>query len=364
MTSSPDGKRLPLPDLSGLPLHPDTAARAACEAIDGHRYERIMLVDGMGLLVRCAKAAARAPALSHGEHITGPLTFFAGALSARLGQHQPSHVVVCWEGAPQENWRSRLYPEYKSNRRRTITPPSLAETVPDPGRVSADEKLARRFCAAAGVRQDQSARFEGDDMIAAWWRFARQAAPSAHVMIVSDDKDLHQLCDDATAVYNLTPAGLRALDGPAMNAQEAELYWRCPPERLPLLRALAGDPSDGIPGVPGIGLVKAAAIVAGMKGDPEQHLRKLAEAWRQRESVPEMSWTPWGLANMYRVLMELRSPFARPYQEDTDAVRMLAEAEWRPDRHSRTLLAFLEEFGMKRMKTRLLSGKFPWPAPD
>jgi hypothetical protein len=56
----------------------------------------LMLVDGMGVLMRAIRASSRTAALSHEGRSTGALTIFIGSMTARLKEHRPDSVVVCW----------------------------------------------------------------------------------------------------------------------------------------------------------------------------------------------------------------------------------------------------------------------------
>jgi 5'-3' exonuclease len=329
--------------LAGSPDHPSLIV-----TIPDPPETRPMLVDGMGMLVRSVRAASRGARLSHDGVSTGPLTLFMGSMTAQLRQHEPTHVVVCWEGDPEANWRRRLYAQYKPRSQRVA-------------RMSQDEELARAFCAAAGLRQDWKAEFEGDDMMAAWWRISRRSAPGSEVAIVSDDRDLLQLCDARTGVW---PLSVGEREGPVTESV-VESLWGCPPGRLPLLRALAGDPADGIPGVPGIGPRRAAQLLREFPED-DALLDSLGKVRGEDDGAA-------GLAQLYRILMELRDPMNRPYDDkgvagwagptsrELGMQSLLDSARWRPEYYSGLLLEFLRKHGMERMTKWIMDGKLPWP---
>ena len=266
----------------------------------------VLLVDGMSVLVRAAKAARRIRPLSHEGTETGTLMMFIGTLANHLASGAWDYVVVAWEGVPELNWRREFYPEYKSNR--------PARTDDATAEMSRDEELAREFCAAAGLRQDWAAQFEGDDVIAAWWRVFRRNIPEARIAILTSDRDLLQLCDEQTQ--------WRAWANEVMTAADVYAIWGVQPERLPLLRALAGDASDGIPGVPGIGPVKAAAI-AGRPGEPLAVLHDLAA---------EIGVEPQAQAYLWYMISELREPAAQHFP---DSGRYCEHARWQPGRAQR-----------------------------
>jgi DNA polymerase-1 len=277
--------------------------------------------------------------MTHEGRVTGPLTLFTGSLTARLIRHDPTHVVMCWEGLPEANWRRKMHAQYK--------PRASAAHC---GLLSPDEDLIRAFCAAAGLRQDWSPEFEGDDMIAAWWRMTRQERPDTEVLIVSDDRDLLQLCDKLTVVWPLS----EEREGPATVATVKQT-WGCLPERLPLLRALIGDRADGIPGIPGIGPITAEELVRACS-DHKVLLDGLGAGRGGEDGAA-------GMAELYRCLMDLRDPVKRPYPDDDSDAPPLEGARWLPADASPALLEFLKGQGMERMTRRLMSGNLPWPPP-
>jgi DNA polymerase-1 len=305
--------------------------------------EHVVLIDGTGLLVRCLRAARHAPRLSYEEADTTVLTFFAGSLTAALGDLAPTHAVTCWDGPKFMTWRRDVWPEYKPPRSGFLAPAAI----------SPDESLCRSFCGEGGLTVSESLRFEGDDLIAAWWRRARRAMPEARVTILTADRDLFQLCDERTAVRDL---GTK--DPQVTTEQDVRDHWGCEPRRLPLLRALAGDPADGIPGVRGIGETGAVKLAAAHTGDDAALLAGIIEQHERRYPGDESA----KMAAVWRDLMDLREPAQRPWDDDGDAP-LLSAARWDPSRHARQLDAFLAAFGLKRLRERLSRGDLPWPSP-
>jgi DNA polymerase-1 len=291
--------------------------------------QRALLIDGMAVLVRSARAALRMKALSHHGVDTGPLMLFAGTVTRRLNQGPWDHVVVAWEGIPGMTWRYAWYPGYKSAR--TPWAPSIEMTM--------DEELAREFCAAGGLHQDWSPRFEGDDVIAAWWRELRLALPEAEITIVTSDHDLLQLCDEQTTWQDWAnePRGPDWVLG----------TWGVEPERLALLRAIAGDASDGIPGLPGVG-PQRAIMLASRPGTPAEVIHSLRESVGPEAEEQVDLW--------YRI-SDLRSPPER-YQPDPGPG--CERAAWHPERHGDSMREVLAKYGMARMAGRLTAGKLPW----
>ena len=267
------------------------------------RAPRALLVDGMAVLVRAARACLRMKELNWQGTRTGPLLLFTGTLVNHLSAGPWDYVVVAWEGIPSLNWRLELYPEYKSGR---LPAHGLSETA------HRDEELAREFCMAGGLFQDWAPEFEGDDIIAAWWRALRKQVPEARIKILTSDRDLLQLCDEAT----LWQAWLNEPVG----AGQVLSSWGTEPERLPLLRAIAGDSSDGIPGLPGIGVSKAM-LIANRIGTPAEVIHSIGESFGELAAEHVDRW--------YRI-SNLREPEHRP---ECPADGQVVLARWHPRDH-------------------------------
>ena len=292
---------------------------------------KVLLVDGMAVLVRSAKAAATIKPLSWHGVLTGPLMMFAQSMTAALAWSDWTHVVVAWEGIPERNWRRALYPAYKSNRPRRLG---------DDSALSQDEELAREFCVAAGILQDWHAEFEGDDVIAAWWRAFRANLPDAPVTILTGDQDLIQLCDEQTTCMT----GQEGIT----TAQDVREIFGVEPARMPLLRALAGDPSDGIPGARGIGFGRAEGI-ARAEGSPLEVIWGHRPLFGTNELLPVIAWY---------AISELRDPVRRP---ELDTGEKCSRARWEPLLRPVNMAEFLAKYGLARLGARLEAGKLPWP---
>jgi 5'-3' exonuclease len=267
-------------------------------------------VDGTGMLVRCHRAAQRAAQLTADDGTpTGTLLMFISSLAKKLRLIRPAWAVIAWDGPEARSWRQSLYPGYKANRA-------------SPWGGGPDQRLAMEFCAAASLWQVMVPGFEADDILAAVQRHVIAREPDARLMIITDDADLHQLLgDELTVVSGLSfDATVTALD--------VQAHWGIPPWQLSAARALCGDESDGIPGLPGVGPARAAQMLA--RGGyqwplPEAVLpagedRALVAAWRDIMELADPPRRPEGEGGvgpgyfMLRGQAELTSP-------DNDAVR-------------------------------------------
>jgi len=197
----------------------------------------LVLVDGSGFLFRAFHAL---PPLTRpdGTPVNAVLGF-TNMLAKFLKEHTGSHLAVIFD-AGRDTFRNRLYPSYKAQR-----PPPPPELLPQ-------FALVREATRAFAVPAIELADWEADDLIAAYAAAARQAG--GHVTIVSSDKDLMQLVGPDVGM--LDPIKQRPI-GPAEVAER----FGVPPEKVVEVQALMGDPTDNVPGVPGIGQKTAADLI-------------------------------------------------------------------------------------------------------
>jgi 5'-3' exonuclease len=166
-------------------------------------------------------------------------------LSQLLVAQRPGGVVNVFDADWRPQWRVDLYPGYKAKRRED--PPELPGQVP----------VLRAVLDAAGLPVAEADGYEADDVIGT---IAAAAGPRERVAVVTGDRDLFQVVRDPV-VWVLYPlkgtSSMRRLD-------EAGVAAKCgvPPARYADLAILRGDPSDGLPGVPGVGEKTAARLVA------------------------------------------------------------------------------------------------------
>ena len=179
---------------------------------------------------------------------------FTSMLSKLIGQADCDALAVVFDTS-RLTFRSQIYPEYKAHR-----PPPPEDLIPQ-------FPLIRDAVKAFNIAAVEKEGFEADDLIAT---YATQAAAlGIHVTIVSSDKDLMQLVGN----------GVVMLD-PLKNKEigEAEVFEKfgVPPVLVTQVQALCGDPTDNVPGVPGIGIKTAAQLISEY-GDIESLLAKATE---------------------------------------------------------------------------------------
>jgi DNA polymerase-1 len=203
----------------------------------------LFLVDGNNLLWRAAHGDPAPFAADDGRDVT-PLFRFVTKLRRAVGTYGVfAECVVCFDGA--DAWSSRLDVDasYKSNRSYEHKDLSFMGWLPE----------IRAALDGAGVASVEARDSEADDVIAT----LAANAGDRPVRILSTDRDYFQLIGPSTLVVN--PRSRPALVGEVALLARYGVSARqwCD------FRALAGDPSDGIPGLPGVGPAKAAAVLAG-----------------------------------------------------------------------------------------------------
>ena len=279
--------------------------------------DHLYLVDGSGFIFRAFHAL---PPMSRADGTPTNAVFgFTNMLMKLIEDMAGNHLAVVFDTA-RTTFRSEIYPEYKAHR-----PPPPDDLVPQ-------FALVREAVAAFNVASVEMAGFEADDLIATYTRQARAAGQK--VTIVSSDKDLMQLVGDG--VEMLDPMKNRRIGPP-----EVVEKFGVGPERVVDVQALAGDSTDNVPGVPGIG-VKTAAQLIGDYGDLDSLLARAAEI-----KQPKRRQTLIDHAEMARVSRDLVR-----LRDDVEVPVALHELVVRPPSDD-TLLAFFKAQSFKRLIARL-----------
>jgi len=171
------------------------------------------------------------------------------AIARLVGQYHPQRLVACLDADWRPAFRVAAIPGYKAHRAEEDgserTPPNLAVQIP----------LITQVLTAAGIALAEHEGYEADDVIATLAARAKQP-----VDVVTGDRDLFQLVDDERQVRVLyTIRGLGKLE--SITEQAVAEKYGIPGDRYADFAVLRGDPSDGLPGVPGIGEKTAATLI-------------------------------------------------------------------------------------------------------
>lgn len=284
-----------------------------------------LIVDGDNLLVRCLKVAEHqnlylSVLRSTGEVYTSGLHLFINTLARHVRTWRPEHLLLCWDGGVSD-YRRALFPAYKANR---APRPEREQEIKDDS-----YDLVHQFCDLAGIPQVQIGLVEADDLIAALWRRRRDA----WFVILSADRDFCQLLDPAP------PTVLALPDQGVLGHGDVVSKWGCQPHHLPLVRALTGDVSDGIPGVHRCGPKTAAKWLATVDFDLE---RLLADP-------PKLLAGNEDLVRRNLALMDLRTPLA-------GELNVAYPAQFTPRPASPKLLEFVRSYRLDALGARLAGG--------
>lgn len=175
---------------------------------------------------------------------TGALLVFINTLSRHIREEKPDKVVVCWDGGRSE-FRVALDPGYKAHR---LDGSSEFEEDKDTA-----FGLAKHFLTLANVHHVQRRGWEADDLIAWYWRHHRPLDDK--LVILSSDKDFLQLLVPGQVEQVRMSSSGTPTDRWDHERVVADLG--CEPRHLVDAMALAGDASDGVPGVPRYGMKTA-----------------------------------------------------------------------------------------------------------
>ncbi len=275
--------------------------------------EHVFLVDGSGFIFRAYHAL---PPMTAPDGTPANAVFgFTKMLMKLVEDTEADYVAVVFDRA-RKTFRSEIYPEYKAHR-----PPPPDDLIPQ-------FALVRQATEALNVAAVDLDGFEADDLIATYARQAR--ARGAEVTIVSSDKDLMQLVDDGVVLFD-------AMKNKVIGPDQVVEKFGVGPERVIDVQALAGDSSDNVPGVPGIG-VKTAAQLINEYGDLDSLLARAEEIKqpKRRQNLIEQA----DMARISRDLVTLR--------DDAPASKAIEDFRKRapePD----TLLPFLQQMGFKSL---------------
>ena len=200
-----------------------------------------LVVDGTQLFIRCSEAPGLGSLTDSKGNPTGGIVGFLRGLGAYKKRFPGVNVFVCWDGSSQR--RKAMYDGYKANRTSRSGQPSFGMD------------WLRTSLPLFGVHQAINYEEEADDVMASLVRGPLKSTPN---VLLTTDRDLLQVVSEFT--HQLCPAvggGKEKLYDVARVREE----YGVAPETMVHIRALSGDTSDNIPGVPGFGLKTASKVV-------------------------------------------------------------------------------------------------------
>ncbi|OQZ87999.1 DNA polymerase I [Mycobacterium alsense] len=204
----------------------------------------LMLLDGNSLAFRAFYALPAENFKTRGGLTTNAVYGFTAMLINLLRDEAPTHIAAAFD-VSRQTFRSERYPEYKANR----------SSTPDEFHGQID--ITKEVLNALGITVLSEAGFEADDLIAT---LATQAENQGYrVLVVSGDRDSLQLVsDDVTVLYPRKGVSELTRFTPEAVVEKYGLT----PKQYPDFAALRGDPSDNLPGIPGVGEKTASKWIA------------------------------------------------------------------------------------------------------
>lgn len=200
-------------------------------------YKHLYLIDGSGYIFR---AFYGIPPRNTSDGTPTNATFgFTNMLIKLLRESEADGLAVIFDKG-RTSFRNEFYPEYKAHR-----PETPEDLIPQFAAI-------REATEAFNLPCIEMANYEADDLIATYARLAREAG--IEVTVVSSDKDLMQLVGDGVTMFD--PMKDRLI-GPEGVVEK----FGVGPDKVIEVQALAGDSTDNVPGVPGIGLKTAAQLI-------------------------------------------------------------------------------------------------------
>ena len=200
-----------------------------------------LLVDGSSLIFRAffgVPASVRSPDGRQVNAVQG----FLERLARLIVQRRPGRLAVADDWAWRPDWRVTLIPTYKAHRVAEPVPPALEPQIP----------MIRDLLEGIGVDMVGVADHEAEDVIASWAKLA-----SGRIEIASGDRDLFALVEDPRVrVLYPEKSGLAVID-----EEEVTRRYGIPGRSYADFAILRGDPSDGLPGLKGVGSVTAAGMI-------------------------------------------------------------------------------------------------------
>lgn len=201
----------------------------------------LLVIDGDSFAHRSYHALPKSIRRS-GNKPAGAILGFANMLIRLYREEQPRAVLVGWDTLKEKTYRHEALPQYQSGREFDEDILEQLEVLPE-------------FVAACGFQNAKAAGYEADDFLAA--AAAKEEKRGGTVLVASGDRDAFQLASDRTTILFPVRAGEMARIG----AAEVRERYGVEPKQVPDFIALRGDPSDRIPGAPGVGAIGATSLI-------------------------------------------------------------------------------------------------------
>ena len=288
-------------------------------ATSADKPHHVYLIDGSGFIFRAFHAL---PPMTRADGTPVNAVYgFVTMVMKLLEETDADHIAVIFD-SERKTFRNDIYADYKANR-----PPPPDELVPQFDLVFQATRALNLPCIA-------QPGYEADDLIATYTRLAREQG--ADVTIVSSDKDLMQLVGTGVVM-------LDAMKNRVIGPDQVMERFGVGPDKVVDVQSLAGDSTDNVPGIPGIG-VKTAAQLINEYGDLDTLLLRAAEIKqpKRRQSLLDGADT----ARLTRELVRLKADVPIEHPLETLVVR---------DPDATMLVDFLREQNFKSLLAKVES---------
>ena len=236
--------------------------------------ERIMIIDGLNLFLRNYIVV---PQLSKEGHPIGGTAGFLKSLQKLTREVKPNKIIICWDGRGGSRKRKQQNKNYKEGRKPIRLNRSFKILTEKQEKENKIWQMHRtvEYLNNFPVIQLLADEVEADDIISYICRFSPYKDKAK--VIVSSDKDFFQLLNDTTILY-------RPIQKVVLNSKEIVREHGIHPNNFALARAIVGDKSDNLDGVPGIGLKTIARRFPFFKEEKDVFLKDLTDFCRNQES--------------------------------------------------------------------------------
>lgn len=236
--------------------------------------KRLLVVDSLNLFIRNYIVN---PSISTNGNPVGGTVGFLNSLKKLIREISPDQVIICWDGAGGSQKRRQTVKEYKQGRK------PLRKNYKVEGMSAQSEKenmvwqqrILMEMLNDMPVMQLMLDRVEADDIISFVTR--EQAYKGWQKVIVSSDKDFLQLCDGETVLY-------RPIQKKAWSKKTVTEEYGISPENFVVARAIVGDKSDNLAGIPGVGLKTVSKRFSFLKEDTGYSLEDIKEHCENTDS--------------------------------------------------------------------------------
>ena len=257
--------------------------------------KKILIIDALNMFFRCY---ARDPSVSIQGNPAGGCVGFLKSLQKSIRLTQPDDVVIVWDGGGGSRKRRQINANYKAGRKVVHLPKDMGHDFSK--QEEQDNKIWQQsrlleYLDHLPICQFMFEDVEADDIISAIVQ--SKGVENDQKIILSNDKDFMQLCNNKTIL-------MRPAKNPweILNVKRIIEEYGIHPNNMALARAIVGDPSDNLPGVPGLGFGRVVKFFPFLSQEREFNIQDLFNASRN-------------------LLLEKKSKYLSDFLEHEDVIR-------------------------------------------